>query len=240
MNIIADLHTHTIASTHAYATATEMIKAAADMNLYAIALTDHGRKMPGSPGAYYFDSLSAIPSRLFGVRVLKGIEANIIDYKGNLDTDANTTHSLDWVVASMHANILEGNQGVDTCTETWLNVAKNPDVNVIGHSGSPEFRYDYEKVIPEFARNGKLVEINNGSFRFRKSSMSNCIEIAKICKKVGARIVVNTDAHFWTVVGHAEEALKMLDEIDFPKELIVNAQEETIKAYLCEKNIPLE
>ena len=42
MEIIADLHTHTIASTHAYSTITEMVQAASAKNLYAIAITDHG------------------------------------------------------------------------------------------------------------------------------------------------------------------------------------------------------
>ena len=85
MKIIADLHTHTIASTHAYSTVTEMAQAAADAGLYALALTDHGRRMPGAPGAYYFESLGLIPKELFGVRMLKGMEANITDYEGNID-----------------------------------------------------------------------------------------------------------------------------------------------------------
>ena len=47
--IIADLHTHTIASTHAYSTVTEMVQAAAAKGLYALAITDHARTMPGAP-----------------------------------------------------------------------------------------------------------------------------------------------------------------------------------------------
>ena len=35
----------------------------------------------------------------------------------------------------------------------------------------------------------------------------------------------------------ATETLKMLEDIDFPQELIVNANEETLKAYFKEKNI---
>ena len=71
MKIIADTHTHTIASTHAFSTAQEMIAAAAEKGLYAIALTDHGYAMPGSPGKWYFECLGAIPSTFNGVRVLK-------------------------------------------------------------------------------------------------------------------------------------------------------------------------
>ena len=59
--IIADLHTHTLASTHAYSSVTEMIRAAAEKGLYAIALTDHARTMPGAPREWYFSSLHELP-----------------------------------------------------------------------------------------------------------------------------------------------------------------------------------
>lgn len=232
MNIIADTHTHTLASTHAFSTIQEMVKAAADMNLYAIGWTDHGNAMPGAPGKWFFDSLYSVPSTLYGVRVLKGIEANVADFYGNLDVPLSLQQSLEWVVASMHNVTLKGEPSFEKCTNAWLKVAENPNVNVIGHSGTPEYKYDYEKVIPVFAKNGKLIEINNGSFKFRKGSMPNCIEIAKVCKKYKAPVVVNTDAHFSTAVGHADDALKVLQDIDFPKELIVNLQEETFKSYL--------
>ena len=35
-------------------------------------------------------------------------------------------------------------------------------------------------------------------------------------------MVVNSDAHFWASIGEHTNALRMLEEIDFPAELIVN------------------
>lgn len=239
MDIIADLHTYTIASTHAFSTVTEMVKAAAQKGLYALALTDHGRKMPGSPRDYYFESLCLIPKELFGVRVLKGMEANICDYNGNIDCDESLANSLEWIVASMHGNILHENPDVEKCTNAYLQLAKNKNVNVIGHSDTVCFKYDYEKVIPELSKNGILIEINNSTFNYQKDSMSNCIEIIKICKKYKARIVVNSDAHFSTYVGNVQPALRALKDLDFPKELIVNSSTEALKSYLKEKNIEL-
>ncbi|HHZ06172.1 MAG TPA: phosphatase [Clostridiales bacterium] len=238
MNIIADTHTHTISSTHAFSTVQEMVKAAADMHLYAIALTDHGYTMPGAPGRWFFESLFTIPEVLYGVRVLKGVEANVADFKGSLDMEKSVLKSLEWVVASMHGVTLkEKKPSIEKCTQAWLNIAENPDVNVIGHSGTPEYKYDYERVIPILAKNGKLIEINNGSFRFRKGSMDNCVQIARVCKKYGARIVVNTDSHFSTAVGHVEDAMAILKDIDFPQKLIVNSSLDSFKGYLKEHNI---
>lgn len=234
MKIIADTHTHTIASTHAYSTVQEMFKEASDINLYALAITDHAQTMPGSPREWYFDNLVAIPDTLYGVRVLRGVEANVTNYEGEIDVPLHLQKSLDWIVASIHDITLkvEERPNVELCTKLWLNVCKNPYIRVIGHSGSHEFKYDYEKVIPEFGKNGKLVELNNSTFKNKKDAVCNCIEIAKICKKNNVPVILNTDAHFSTAVGKFDSTLEALKEIDFPEELIINADVSRFKAYL--------
>ena len=53
MKLIADTHTHTVASTHAYSTLQEMVHGAAEKGLFAIGITDHGyenARGPGKPG----------------------------------------------------------------------------------------------------------------------------------------------------------------------------------------------
>lgn len=240
MKIAADTHTHTIASTHAYSTIEEMINAAAKEELYAIAITDHSRTMPGAPGMWYFENLRAIPNVYNGVRVLKGIEANIIDYKGNIDVDDYLQNTLDWIVASVHSVTISEEPSVELCTEMYLKAADNPHITVFGHSGTPEYTYDYDVVIPKIAQSGKLIEINNSTFKFKKGSMKNCFKIAKLCKKYGARIIINSDAHFSASVGKVDNAIEALKEIDFPKELIVNSSKERFIDYLKERNIALK
>ena len=242
MKLIADTHTHTIASTHAYGTVKEMVEEASALGLYAVGITDHGPKMPGSPRTWYFNNLCAIPSTYLGVRVLKGAEANIVDFNGNLDIDENTLNCLEWIVASLHNPTLDTSEiqpTIESCTQLYLRAADHPHINVIGHSGTPEYKYDYEKVIPVFAEKGKLVEINDSAFKHKKGSVVNCVQIAKICKKVGAPIIVNTDAHFMTELGRFDGSIKMLEEIGFPEELIVNSSVERFEKYLTEHNIPL-
>ncbi|MDR0738648.1 MAG: phosphatase [Oscillospiraceae bacterium] len=235
MKIVADMHCHSLASGHAYSSIQEMIDAAYLKGLWAIAITDHGRATPNSPGAWHFENLRTIPKKVNNVWVLKGIEANIWDYDGNLDTSNLILDRLDWVVASMHAETLRPVCDIDACTNAWLNIVKNPYVNVIGHSGEEAYKYDYEKVIPEFSRMGKLVEINNGSFLVRKTAIKNCKKIALLCKKYGVKVIVNSDAHFSTLIGNISSAGKLLEEIDFPLELIINndklALQEYIKTY---------
>lgn len=233
MKIIADTHCHTIASGHAYSTIMENVMEAKSKGLYAIAITDHGRTMPSPPGTWYFENLKVIPKNIQGVNVLKGIEANILNSYGELDLPTiKITEKLNWVIASIHDVAYNGENDIDSCTKAWLNVAKNPDVNVIGHSGLENFKYDYEKVIPEFKKNGKLVEINNSSHTVREDSSENCKKIALLCKKFEAPIIINSDSHFCTQIGVVPKAIDMLKEIDFPEDLIINANVERFKKYL--------
>lgn len=236
-NIIADLHVHTSACTHAFSTMEEMVKSASDMGLFAIAITDHYGTMTGCPKREYFESILTYPMYMNGVRVLKGVEANIITPNGDLDCDNTLLSKLEWVIASIHEIYVDGRNDNGDYTDLWLNVAHNPNVNVIGHSGSPDFKYDYEKVIPEFAKNNKLVEINAGSFRSRQHYIPNCVTIAKICKKYNVQIVVNSDSHYYADVKRLNLALEMLKEIDFPEKLIVNSSIENVKRYFDENNI---
>lgn len=238
MNIIADTHMHTTASTHAYSSLQEMVHAASLKGLYAIAITDHGINIPGAPGQWYFHNLQVVPHMLEGVLVLRGQETNIIDSDGNIDLEDDCSNDLDWIIASIHNGVyMLENPTVDAVTNSYLNIAKNPLINVIGHSGTNLYRYDYETVIPEFGRQGKLVELNEGSFKVRKTSIGNCKEIMKLCKKHSVPIIVNTDSHFSAGVGCFENSLALLQELDFPEELVVNSSVARFQAYLMEHSI---
>lgn len=239
MNVIADLHTHTVASTHAYSTISEMVEAAAEKGLYALAVTDHGMTMVGAPDEIYFRNLHVLPKEMNGVRVLKGIEANIIDYNGTLDADNKLLSHLEWVVASIHSITIEGEPSVQKCTEAYLGVCDNPYVNVIGHTGSDYYAYDYESVIRRCAQTSTLVEINSSAMRNGRSNTDNCLKIAQLCKKHSARVVVDSDAHILHDVANVPEAIQLLESIAFPRELVVNASVDNLREYLLEKNIDI-
>lgn len=234
--IAADLHCHTVASTHAYSTVTELAAAAAERGLVAVGCTDHGVGSPDSPHLWHFHNLRALPERIVGVRVLRGVEANVMDFDGRLDMDEESLSRLELVVASMHGGTMPSGT-VSEYTDAWLGIADNPYVDIIGHSGSPDFAYDYETVIPAFGRSGKAVEINENTFLARKKSVSNCRRIAELCKKHGVFIALNSDAHYHLSVGQTPHCAELLREVDFPPELVVNGSVESLNRFFKRKNI---
>lgn len=226
----ADLHTHTIASTHAFNTVTEMARAAAEKGFWAIALTDHGPAMPDSPHPWYFYTLRDLPSRMEGVWVLKGAEANVTDKTGAIDFSEQELdlYAFDWLTASVHADVVGTAMTEDECTQLWLRVAENPYVDMIGHSETPAFRYDYDAAAAAFAARGKVVELNANSCSERPGGEGNMTELALACKKAGTKIAVNSDAHSIYRLGDFSSVLPVLRKVDFPRELIVNADRKTL------------
>ncbi len=222
MKFIADTHTHTVASTHALSTILENAKIASERGLKYLAITDHAPKMVDAPHRWHFYTMSRVPDELYGVKILKGAEANILNSKGEIDLTEDMLEGLDWIVSSMHYEPWEE----DFCSEyferAYLNICKNPKVDVIGHMGSEDFVCDYAKMIKNFKEYNKLVEINESSLSSGGVWLSNTVEVIKICKKIGAKVVVDSDAHFCYEVGNFPIADKILTELEFPQNLVVN------------------
>ncbi len=242
MEIIADLHTHTLASTHAFNTVTEMARAAFEMGHKAIAITDHGPKMPDSPHIWHFYNLMRLPQQIEGVYLLRGMEANVLDIHGQLDFTNEEFARLhpDWVIASIHSDTLApGTYTQDDFDELWTKIAQNPYVDMIGHSETRRYLYHYDMIARVFAQNGKVVELNANSVNVRPGSEENMKQLALACKRAGTPVAVNSDGHSIYHVGKVQNILNLLEEIEFPQELVVNASMKTLVQTLKQHNKPI-
>ena len=222
MKYALDVHTHTIASGHAYSTLMENAKAASEKGIKVLGTTEHGITMPHSPHIWYFNNYKVLPRELYGVTMLYGTEANIIDYDGNLDMDDITLSRMDIVIGSIHDEVYKVGS-VQENTRAFINTIENGKVNIVGHLGNPEVPVNFEEIVKCAKENDILIEINNSSFTTsRVGSNGNCTEIAQLCKKYNAKLIINSDAHFCTLIGEFTEAIDMLESINFPEELIIN------------------
>ena len=195
MQIIADLHTHTLSATHAFNTLDEMAAKAAALGYAALAITDHGPAMPDAPHMWHFANQTALPLVLHGVAMMYGAEANVMDTNGGLDFAQSRLRALDWVVASIHSPCIPGLLTEKEATRLWLAVAENPYVDCIGHSEQQNYRYDYDLVTKAFAKNHKVVELNGNSVNVRRDGIPNMKLLLAACLKNGCHIALDTDAH---------------------------------------------
>lgn len=234
MKSIMDLHTHTIASGHAYNTLREMAQAAAQKGLEVLGITDHAPKMPGTCHNFHFHNLKILPRDLYGVRLLLGAEVNILDYEGSVDLNQKELEKLDIVIASLHGPCIESGTQAEN-TAAYLHAMENPYVDIIGHPDDGRFPVDYEKLVEGAKRFHKLLEINNNSISplsFRKNAKENDLKMLHYCKEYGVSVVVSSDAHFDTRIGDFEYAIPVLEEAEFPEELIVNRSYDALQPFL--------
>ncbi len=231
MRIKFDTHTHTLASTHAYSTVSENATFAAKIGMDGFAVTDHAPAMPDAPHEWHFRNLKNLPKELFGRKILIGAELNILDLEGNVDLEDWLLKRLDVVNASIHSQAYK-DCGARDHTSAYETVIKNPDIDIICHCGSPDFMFDYEYIVKLAGEYNKLIEINNHTFYVRKGNVQNCRRIAELCKKHGTGIVVSSDAHFFTDIGNYREAVRMLYELEFPEELVMNRTYESFREFM--------
>lgn len=231
MQIIADLHTHTSVSTHAHSSLEEMVQGAKRAGLSAIAITNHGPALHDGANQWHFANLNIVPRKIDGVTVLRGAELNILPPDGGIDAiELRYLKHLDYVIAAFHQPLFEP-AGSEIHTLALENILRNPYVTTLGHLGNETFAFDHERIISQCNAFGKIVEINNNSLAIRRGSQENCRSIAKLCMQYRVPVAVTSDAHISFMVGQVDAAMHMLGEIDFPQELIINAEWDRMAAY---------
>lgn len=236
MELIADLHIHTVSSGHAYSTIEEYVAQAKKIGLKIIGITDHGPAMPGGPHHYHFSNMKMIPEEMDGIRILRGVEANIINDNGEIDLGFADLRILDIVMLAFHPRCGYISQGIKKNTEVMIKGMNNPFVNIIAHPGNPMYPVDIETIVKEAKKRKIVLEINNSSFTSRPGSDKTCLEFAKEIKKQGWKAVIGSDAHFSTMVGTFSEALELVKKAGLKKEDIVNSSEDLLFEYLFARN----
>ena len=232
MNFIIDLHTHTNTTPHAYSSLEENIRAAKRSGIKILANTMHGPLLQDSPHWWAIANQRTLPDYIDGVRVLKSVEANIINIKGELDINDTIIKTCDIIIGGFHSIPEYGDtHDITKNTESIINVMKNGVVDILVHLGNPIFPIHYEKVVIAAKKYNVAIEINNGSLTTsRAGSKPNCKNIMNLCFKYRPFIALGSDAHFSSLIGDFKEVQKLIK--DYDEDLILNIKEKKLKAFL--------
>ncbi|MDO5410570.1 MAG: phosphatase [Lachnospiraceae bacterium] len=235
---VLDIHTHTLASGHAYNTIYEMAAQARTLGLEVLGITEHAPTMPGTCHEFYFNNLKVVPRVINGQKLLLGTELNILNAAGNLDLTKRTLKEMDVCVASIHPPCFQKERNIESVTRAYLNVCENPYVTIIGHPDDGRFPVDYEQLAIKARDTKTLLELNQGSLRpggIRKNTRENAKILLHYCEKYGTPVILNSDAHVVTELGNHSCAAELIAEMNFPQELIVNQSLEEFAKFLYKK-----
>ena len=225
MKIELDVHTHTIASGHAFSTLQEMAQAAAGKGLKLLGITEHSPGVPGSCNPIYFRNLHVVPRQMYGIELLLGAEINILDGEGNLDMDENCMRMLDIRIAGIHS-LCYSYGTVDENTHGMVKAVSNPFIHIISHPGDGTAELNFEPIVLAAKEHHTLLEINNSSLKPTRNK-------PRLCKRYEVPVILGSDAHISFDIARYDYLYDLLQLTEFPESLIMNRDVKSFKEYLC-------
>ena len=231
MKIELDMHTHTLASGHAFSTLQEMAKAGAEKGLKLLGITEHTLGIPGTCDPIYFRNLHVVPRQMYGLELMLGAEINILDAKGNLDADEELMKRLDIRIAGIHLLCYEYGTKEEN-TYGMIQAIRHPYIQIISHPGDGTAELDFEPIVQASKECGTLLEINNSSLkpaRGKLDARANNLEILRLCKQYEVPVILGSDAHISFDIANYQYVYELLHETEFPETLIVNRSVEVFR-----------
>lgn len=234
--LIADMHTHSILSGHAFGTVRELAFEAAARKLQLLGVTEHGPGIPGTCDPIYFRNFIDAPRNLYGVEMFYGSETNVLN-TGEVDLDERHLRRLDYAIAGIHGLCYE-NAGIVKNTDNVIRCMENPVVKFISHPDADTFPLDYKALVEGAKQYNTALELNNSSLRkpkLRPGCVGNYEKMLPLCMEYGVNIIVNTDAHDPSQVGDFSLALSLLERLEMDEDLILNNDVEKLKKFLLSR-----
>ncbi len=217
MKIELDVHTHTVASGHAFSSLQEMAQAAAGKGLKLLGITEHSPGIPGTCDPIYFRNLHVVPRQMYGIELLLGAEINILDNEGNLDLDEFYLKILDLRIAGIHSLCYKWGTPEEN-THGMVQVVSNPYIHIISHPGDGTAKLNFEPIVLAAKEHHTLLEINNSSLkpcRGKVDARSNNLEILKLCRRYDVPVILGSDAHISFDIATYDYALELVNETEF-------------------------
>lgn len=232
MRTLLDVHTHTIASGHAFSTMQEMAQAAAEKGLQLLGITEHAPGIPGTCAPIYFKNLRCVPRQMYGVELMLGVELNILNYQGDIDMEEELLSRLDLRIAGIHSLCYTPGT-TDENTNAMIGAIRNPWVDIISHPGDGTASLHFEPIILAAKEHHTLLEINNSSLnpiRQKVAARDNNLEILRLCKRYETPVILGSDAHISFDIANYDHLHELLRLTEFPEALIMNDKVEAFKA----------
>lgn len=242
--IVADYHTHTRHS-HGRGTVLDNVRAARSRGLKEIAITDHGPANLFGIGVASLSAFDVIRQEVIAARerypdikVLLGVEANVVSEEGEIDIPGDLQEAFDILLVGLHPLVkwksaargvsLVGHNLVaawtgkgraavrERNTAAIVNAVLRNRVHAVTHPGY-RLPIDTRALAQACAKTGCAMEINAGHEH-------TTVEYIQIARAEGARFVLGSDAHSPDRVGDLAKAASLAQEAGLKAEEIVNAR----------------
>jgi len=236
MKTIADYHVHSTYSrrNHGKSTIEEIVERAVELNLKEIAITDHG------PKHYLYgieeeripeakEKVLQMRKKFPQIKILYGVEANILSYDGATDISANVIKHCDIILCGYHMGalfssakdalkfIVKNKLSTNMADENAMalaNAMKRYNINILTHPGD-KIPCNIDIVAKAAEETETILEINNSHGHLN-------VEEIKIASKYNVKFVINSDSHIKDTIGSYENGLKAAMNAKLDLDRIIN------------------
>ncbi len=238
MRIRGDYHMHSRYSGDSNNDLESIVQRAIEIGLEEIAITDHGPSHNGY-GIKRIEywvlrrEIDHLNEKYPQIKVLLGLEANILGVDGRIDLDEEMRGLNDWVNAGYHFgsnlkmdykihldNILSKfskkihERAMKTNTEAMISAMRNNKINMITHPGA-KGPIDIAAVAKVAAETGTMLEINNSHGHLTTDEIV-------IAMQFPVKFVLNSDAHKIEDIGKVEDSISRVIEAGLDPKRVYN------------------
>ncbi|MBE5739097.1 MAG: PHP domain-containing protein [Clostridiales bacterium] len=235
MRLTGDFHTHTN-YTHGQGSVEDSVKQAENLRLDAVAICEHSYKsmyaIKKGDLEKIKEDIDAVKDK-YKVKVLWGIEANLISRSGDIDISDEEIEKLDLVVLGYHRfskvgfvefckfvlpNLLKkkpSKKQVERNTMAYINAMDKHRVSILAHLGFGGCVVDYERLAIEAKKRGIYIELNGKRINFGKEDLQKMIA-------TGVQFIINSDAHHPLDVGKNHRAFNLIEKYKIPLSQVAN------------------
>lgn len=249
-----DIHMHTLRSRCGYYTPLELIKTAHEFGLTSIAITDHGPDLGGLTVPSTFLDYRRTPAVLEGIRVYRGIEANLRN-DGTTDIPEYCEKDFDIVLLGLHGTkskhgilkyfippenpslLLEKGKDESYYTDLLLKAIEGKVIDVLTHPNI-KFPLCMDAITEACKEKGIALEFNNASLYLGKELPGKTEEMVAAINKYAPRIVITSDAHCYVEIGKLDAVKAALEKHPIEADVeLVNATLASTEDFVEERKL---
>lgn len=243
MKLKADYHIHSTYSKnkHGKSSIEEIAQRAHELGLEEIAITDHG------PAHYLFgikrnlireakNIVVETRKKYPNLKILYGVEANILDYGGTTDINSEIIKHCDIILCGFHLAALFSSAGdfwnfivksqfaknnkklydemVEKNTQALVNAMNKYKIDILTHPGD-KIPVNIDKIARAAQETNTMLEINNSHGHLNRDELITA-------SKYKVQFVINSDSHIKDNVGRCDNAMKAVIDSGIDLSRIIN------------------
>lgn len=197
----------------------EIVDIAAAKGMGMVNISDHGPALGRSLNLAVFLNHERLPSAIQAsggrsITLLRGIEANVLNSRG--DTDIPTRHAprFDLITLGFHScGDLPSNGSEAQNTDALVNALARYPVDILAHPCITPFPLDLPTVVDLSREYGFALEINNTKLRLSRSARNRLARLVSLAVKSGAPLVETSDGHTFHEIGENEQVEELLADL---------------------------